>query len=153
MPEITEEQLKDLSPEQIAELQKQNCPFCMIASGKIPAIKVYEDSLIIGVMDIRPASKGHVLVFPREHRPIMPLMSKEEINALAIATKKISNAVLIGMKVKGTTIFIANGYAAGQKAPHFLLHVIPRNDNDNLFNLKPERISEEDLKRIQDALK
>lgn len=153
MPEISEEQLSKLSPEQLAELQKQNCPFCMIAAGKIPAIKVYEDNLNMAVMDIRPAAKGHVLIFPKEHKPIMPLMTKEEINSMAIMAKKISNAILIGMKVKGTTIFAANGYAAGQKSPHFLLHIIPRNENDNLFKVNPERYSPNDLKKLVAALK
>ena len=35
----------------------------------------------------------------------------------------MSHTLLKSLQCKGTTIFIANGVAAGQKAPHVLVHV------------------------------
>ena len=44
---IVEEELKNMSPEQIAELQKQNCIFCHIISGKIKSKKIVTIIMII----------------------------------------------------------------------------------------------------------
>ena len=58
MSQVTEEELQKMSPEQIAELQKQNCIFCKIIAGEIPSKKVYEDDNFIGILDINPATQG-----------------------------------------------------------------------------------------------
>ena len=41
-----EEKLKNMSPEELMEFQKQQCIFCQIISGKIPAKKIYEDDKV-----------------------------------------------------------------------------------------------------------
>jgi len=50
---------------------------------------------------------------------------------MAILAKTLSNAMIKGMGFKGVSIFIANGAAAGQRAPHIIMHVIPRMENDS----------------------
>ena len=44
----------ELSPEQqqAMEQQKAQCIFCQIIAGKIPGKKVYEDDLVVGILDI-----------------------------------------------------------------------------------------------------
>jgi histidine triad (HIT) family protein len=110
----------------------ENCIFCHIASGKVPSKKVYEDEKVVGVLDINPASPGHVLIIPKKHIMILPQMSDEDIGHAFNVAKKLSLHLLRNIKAKGTNIFVANGAAAGQKAPHFMIHVIPRDDNDKL---------------------
>jgi len=46
---------------------KNDCIFCKIVKGKIPAEKVYEDDNFIGILDINPEMEGHTLVFPKKH--------------------------------------------------------------------------------------
>lgn len=150
MPEITEEQLRSMSPEQIAELQKKNCVFCRIMTGEIPAKKVYEDEECIAVMDINPANPGHLLVIPKEHYQIMPQMPEHIAGHMFMVSKALTQATLKALKSQGTTIFAANGMAAGQKAPHFLIHVIPRFEGDGLSLQIPERrASEAELQKIK----
>lgn len=45
----------------------ENCIFCKIATGEIPAHKVYEDDDFIAFLDIHPQAPGHVQVIPKEH--------------------------------------------------------------------------------------
>jgi hypothetical protein len=49
--QMTEEEarkkLESMSPEEIAELQKKNCIFCHIISGKVASKKVYEDQKVL----------------------------------------------------------------------------------------------------------
>ncbi|NMC08786.1 HIT domain-containing protein, partial [Candidatus Microgenomates bacterium] len=44
-----------------------DCIFCKIVKGDIPCYKVYEDEEVIAFLDIKPLSKGHVLVLPKKH--------------------------------------------------------------------------------------
>ena len=48
-------------------MKKEDCIFCKIASGEIPSNTIYENSEFKVIMDIAPASKGHVLIIPKEH--------------------------------------------------------------------------------------
>jgi histidine triad (HIT) family protein len=127
-----EEELSSLSPEQIEELQRKNCVFCQIASGKIPSKKVYEDEKCIAVLDISPANLGHMLLLPKEHYSVMPQLPDLLTGHLFRIAKKLSQAALKAFKLRGTTIFVANGMAAGQKAPHVLIHIIPRAFDDGI---------------------
>ena len=45
----------------------ENCIFCRIVKGEIPAAKIYEDDLVFAFLDIAPINFGHVLVIPKEH--------------------------------------------------------------------------------------
>ena len=42
-------------------MKKEDCIFCKIAGGEIPSNTIYENSEFKVIMDIAPASKGHVL--------------------------------------------------------------------------------------------
>jgi histidine triad (HIT) family protein len=44
-----------------------DCIFCRIAAGQIPAEKVLETDLFVAFRDIHPRAPQHVLVIPREH--------------------------------------------------------------------------------------
>ncbi|MCK4588849.1 MAG: HIT family protein [Nanoarchaeota archaeon] len=152
--EALKEKLKDMSPEELKEFQKKNCIFCQIISGKVPSQQIYQDDKSLAVLDINPANKGHILLLPKEHHSIMPQMSEEEIAHLFIVAKYLSQAQLKAFKAQGSTIFVANGLAAGQRAQHFMLHIIPRFENDNLsvLNIPQKQIPESDLEKLREAL-
>jgi len=143
---VTEEDLANMSPEQLQELQKQNCIFCHIISGKVASKKIYEDDKVLAILDINPANPGHILLLTKEHYQIMPQVPDDEISYMLMVAKAISNACLKALKAQGTNIFIANGMVAGQKASHFMLHIIPRMNTDGIkiFNL-PEKSIQEDI--------
>lgn len=157
-PEEQKERLNEfisnLPPEEISALKEKQCPFCLMASGKIETKKVYEDSKILAVLDINPASAGHVLIFPKKHYPYLSNLSDEEISHLFIIVNKIGNKIINSLKAKGFNVYLASGYAAGQKSDHLIVHVIPRNENDGInFNWDAKKIAEEDFIRIRDLLK
>ena len=116
--EVSQEELAKMSPEEIKKLQEQNCIFCHIISGKVQSKKVFDDETCIGILDINPANPGHVLLLPRKHYSIMPQVPRDEIGHMFMVSKSLSNSMLRALNVNGTTIFVANGVTAGQKAPH-----------------------------------
>jgi len=156
MPEarqLTEEDLKNMSPEEIKELAKRQCIFCQIIAGKVSSKKVYEDEHCIAILDINPANPGHVLVLPKEHYSLMPAVPDDTTAHLGQVTKHISQALLKALKVQGTYIFVANGVAAGQKAQHFMVHLISRKEGDGLSLDIPEKVvREQQLEQLKSVL-
>lgn len=143
-----EEKLKNMSPEELANLQKQQCIFCQIVSGKIPAKKVFEDEKCLAIIDINPAAKGHLLLLPKEHYAIMPQVPAPLLDHLTITSKKLSQVMLRALKVSGTNIFIANGLAAGQRSQHFMIHIIPRKEVDRIMDWDEKLIAKDYQKQI-----
>lgn len=137
------------------ESPQQQCIFCLIAAGSIPSRKVFEDDKVIVVMDINPASPGHLLLVPKEHVMIMPQAPDPLVEHMGMVAKALSHALLKALKAQGTNVFIANGSAAGQRAQHFIMHVIPRKENDGITAFKlPERaLKEEQNKLLQKAFR
>ncbi|HYD03713.1 MAG TPA: HIT domain-containing protein [Alphaproteobacteria bacterium] len=148
-----EKNIEDMSPQEIAELQKKNCIFCKIASKEIPAKIIQEDNDIICILDINPASEGHVLVYPKKHYMIVPHLPDDLLSKLFSTVKLISNKLLTALQCAGTTVFIANGSAAGQKAPHVLIHVFPRRENDGLVKLPNYEMNDEQVEKLKKELK
>ena len=115
--------------------QKKNCIFCKIISGEIPSFKVYEDDLVIAIMDINPTTAGHVLLMPKEHYFLISMVP------LGVMAHMLKIAKYLGISIKKSvfcdriTMFIANGGVAGQQSHHFMMHIIPREDGDNFSNL------------------
>ncbi len=128
------------SQEELLQQQKANCIFCRIVKGEIPSKQVYVDERMVAILDINPATKGHVLVMTKEHYPIMPLLPPEEFSHLFGTAAALSGAVAKGSLAPRCSTFIANGAVAGQQSPHFLFHLIPREQGDGLESLAiPEK--------------
>ncbi|MBD3202668.1 HIT domain-containing protein [Candidatus Woesearchaeota archaeon] len=140
---------QDMNPQQIAQMQKEQCIFCKIISGEIPSKKLFENDKAVVILDINPANTGHALIIPKEHFQIMPQLPKELISHLFILAKRTSHVILKGLSINGTSVFIANGAVAGQKAPHFMMHVIPRRQGDGLFKIPKNPVDEASLDKIQ----
>ncbi|MBS3131659.1 HIT domain-containing protein [Candidatus Woesearchaeota archaeon] len=148
-----QEKIKSMSPEELKEFQKQQCIFCHIISGKVQSRKIFEDDKSLAVLDINPANPGHVLLMPKEHYAIMPQIPEDEIGHLFMAAKALSNAMLRSLEVQGTNIIVANGVAAGQRAQHFMIHVIPRKDKDGVnFELPQKAMTEEQMDGIAEKI-
>ena len=159
MPQLTEEQrkqleekLRNMSPEELREFQKQQCIFCQIISGKVPSKKIYEDNTCLAVLDINPATKGHLLLLPKEHYTIMPQLPDKEIGHLFSVAKTLSQLLLKALKVSGTTVFIANGLAAGQRAQHFMIHLIPRKEGDGILDFQEKLVDAKMRQKVRAAI-
>jgi len=117
----------------------KECVFCQIAAGTIPGHLIFEDNLCVVLLDIHPANPGHLLIIPKKHYPIMPLVPDSVVHHLFSVVQKMSKALLHALSSEGATILIANGKSAGQKAPHAMIHLIPRKEGDGLALSLPVR--------------
>ncbi|MFC1800903.1 HIT family protein [Nanoarchaeota archaeon] len=149
-----QEKLSKMSPEELKEFQKKQCIFCQIISGQVESQKVYEDEKHVAVLDINPANVGHILLLPKEHYSILPQMKDEEVSQMFTVAKHLSQVLLKALKAQGTNIFVANGMVAGQRAQHFMIHVVPRFEADKVigFQIPQKEVTESDLKKLREIL-
>jgi len=104
---------------------KVGCIFCDIASGKIPAKKVYEDDKIIAFDDIAPQAPVHVIVIPKKHLSgIMAIDDKQAdlITNIFRAVKGIAKKK--NVESSGFRVVVNHGKDAGQAVEHLHFHVI-----------------------------
>ena len=110
-----------------------SCVFCAITAGDAPAIRVYEDEDLLAILDIRPFTRGHTLVFPKQHTVDLTDTPPETVAAMAALGQRIARAARIsGLHADGNNIAINDGKAAFQSVFHIHLHVVPRHRGDKL---------------------
>ena len=108
------------------------CIFCKIVKKEIPSAVVYEDDKVLAFLDIAPVNKGHTLVVPKEHYETLMDIPEDSLSKTVSALKKVSTAVMQGVKADGISVSMSNYRAAGQVIPHAHIHVIPRFEDDGL---------------------
>ncbi len=112
----------------------EECIFCKIVSGNIPAYKVYEDKETLAFLDINPVHEGHTLVIPKDHFENIYSIPPETLARLTLTTQKMAVAVKNAVEADGINIIMNNEKDAGQIVFHAHFHVIPRKHNDGLAN-------------------
>jgi histidine triad (HIT) family protein len=83
-------------------------------------------------MDINPATRGHLLVIPREHSADLLDVPDEDLEACARMAQKLAMKAKDRLGADGVNVLNSCGKAAWQTVFHFHLHVIPRYDTDPL---------------------
>lgn len=110
----------------------EDCIFCKIVDGKIPATKIYEDDKVVSFLDIMPANKGHCLIVPKNHAQTLVEMHEEDLTATVKAVKKVARALSLSFGNASFNMVMNNGKEAGQIVNHAHIHLIPRFQKDRL---------------------
>ena len=131
-----------------------NCIFCKIANGEIPAATLYEDENFRVILDLGPASKGHALILPKFHAANIYELPDEMAAKGMILAKKMATAMTEALKCDGFNIVQNNGECAGQTVFHFHMHLIPRYKGDNVgITWNPGELTDEDKEEILSKVK
>jgi histidine triad (HIT) family protein len=109
-----------------------DCLFCKIVAGDVPATLVHEDERTVAFMDINPATRGHLLVVPREHAENVLEIDPDDLEAVARTGQAMARRVRDKLGADGVNLLNSTGSVAWQTVFHFHLHVIPRYENDPL---------------------
>ncbi len=115
----------------------QDCVFCKIIAGAIPASVVCEDKHTIAFMDIGAVNPGHVLVVARRH--VENIFGLDDAQAASVmrTAARVARALKAAFAPDGVNLFQANGAAAEQTVFHFHVHVLPRRSGDGLRLIWP----------------
>jgi histidine triad (HIT) family protein len=106
-------------------MSDENCLFCKIVKGEIPADIVYESETAFAFRDINPKAPTHVLVIPRKHiSTINDIGTDDEtiLGSLYTAAREI--AAQEGIAEDGYRAVMNCNEAAGQSVFHIHLHVM-----------------------------
>ncbi|CAN7563816.1 HIT family protein [Mycolicibacterium frederiksbergense] len=110
-----------------------SCVFCAIVAGEAPAIRIHEDEDLLAILDIRPFTRGHTLVLPKQHTVDLTDTPPATLAAMAVLGQRVAQASRVsGLHADGNNVAINDGKAAFQSVFHLHLHVVPRHNGDKL---------------------
>lgn len=132
-----------------------DCIFCKIVNGDIPSYKIYEDDRVFAFLDIKPLSKGHTLVLPKEHFENVFDIPKDLYAYMFEVAKNISANIKEKYQPEGIFINQNNGEMAGQSVLHIHIHVKPiyNESQKHKEEDKGMQLSTEEMEKICNDLK
>lgn len=110
----------------------EDCLFCGIVAGDVPAEIVDSDEHTVSFMDINPATPGHALVVPRTHSADLIDVPDLDLERTMLAARRLARRIRAALEPAGFNVLNSCGAAAWQTIFHFHLHVIPRYEGDPL---------------------
>jgi histidine triad (HIT) family protein len=103
----------------------QDCLFCGIVEGRIPAELVREDEETVAFQDINPQAPVHMLVIPRKHLGSLDDAGTDDgslLGALLAAAQDVARKA--GIAESGYRTVINTGDEGGQTVGHLHVHVL-----------------------------
>ena len=127
-----------------------DCIFCKLANGVFETNTLYEDDDFRVIFDASPATKGHVLILPKEHAANVFELSEETASKVFVLAKKIATVLKEVTGCEGVNILQNNGEIAGQTVFHFHMHLIPRYKDDKVnVGWEPGNIDENGIDELK----
>ena len=98
--------------------------FCKIINKEVSSNILYEDELVIAIMDVNPRSNGHTLVIPKKHYNDIYDVDNNTLMHMWDVARDINNLIVKKLHSNGVTYEI--NYGICQEVKHIHLHIIPR---------------------------
>lgn len=123
----------------------ENCIFCQIVKGDIPAKKIYEDEHHLAFLSVGPASPGHTIVIPKKHTATFAELEASEATDLIKIVQKLAIEIKAKLHADAFNLGLNNGEIAGQVIPHVHWHIMPRYKNDGLVHWQVNEQAKEQM--------
>lgn len=125
-----------------------DCIFCKIAAGEVPAEKVYEDDLFVAFLDRNPINPGHTLIIPKEHVDHFsdipqPLYGQlfDLVKRIAPILKEVMGSARTGLAIEGFGV------------AHAHIHLVPINHGNELNPERARLATSEELREIGEKIR
>lgn len=106
-------------------METNDCIFCKIAAGEIPAKIIYQDESTTAFQDLNPVAPVHVLIIPNRH---IPSVNQASVDDEAVFGHLVSVAKQLAAEFdvdqSGYRLVINSGPDAGQSVFHVHMHLI-----------------------------
>ena len=102
-----------------------DCLFCKIAAGEIPATLVHLDDRVVAFRDINPQAPVHILLIPRDHVASLDTARDEDrslLGSLLLAARDIARKE--GLAEGGYRTVLNVGDDGGQTVHHLHVHLL-----------------------------
>ena len=122
--------------------------FTRIINGEIPCCKLAENERFISFLDIRPISRGHALVIPKQETDYLFNLDDATLSEIFLFARPIAKAIESVVPCKRIGVIVA-----GLEVPHAHVHLVPVSGEGDLTfaNAKPADIA--DLKLLAMAIR
>lgn len=100
-----------------------DCVFCSIISGDVPAEIVHSGDHSVAFRDLDPQAPTHVLVIPRRHEPDLAALVRADPDATAGLARAIAD-VADAEGLEGYRVVFNTGAQASQTVFHCHAHVL-----------------------------
>jgi histidine triad (HIT) family protein len=110
----------------VGYLMSDDCVFCKIVNGDIPAEVFLANDDFIVILDANPKVEGHLLVIPKRHYDNFLVFPLEVYEKFLVTVKDAVEK----LGVKDFNLILNNGKDAGQVVGHLHLHILPRKEGD-----------------------
>ena len=107
----------------------QDCIFCKIEKGEIPADITYQNERVLAFRDIAPAAPVHILIIPKKHIESISnidVSDVELVGTLILAAANIAKE--LGISDTGYRLIFNTGPDSGQMVGHIHLHLLGGKD-------------------------
>ncbi|MBL8394811.1 MAG: histidine triad nucleotide-binding protein [Candidatus Accumulibacter sp.] len=101
-----------------------DCLFCRIVAGRIPARKVHEDDELLVFHDINPARPVHLLVIPKRHITSLATASEADIPLLGRMLAVTNRLASEQGSPDGFRVIINTGRIGHQEVQHLHAHIV-----------------------------
>jgi histidine triad (HIT) family protein len=118
--------------------------FTKIVKGELPSYKVFEDETCLAFLNIKPFSKGHTLVIPKQQIEFLWDLDGPLYGHLMEITKKVALRLKTALEVPYVGLQVV-----GVDVPHTHVHVIPFSDS-SVFHLKPDELEMADPSELKE---
>ena len=102
----------------------QDCIFCKIVRGEIPARKVYEDDEILGFHDIHPLAPTHFMLIPKRHIASLAEATMEDAGVLGRIMALTGRLAREQGSPEGYRTIVNSGRIGRQDVMHVHVHVL-----------------------------
>lgn len=100
-----------------------DCIFCKIISGDLPSKVLYQDDLVMVIMDNNPIRDGHTLIIPKKHYTDFTELDDEITTHIFKIAKKMTKVLMEKLNADSVTLLV--NYGEDQKVKHYHLHLLP----------------------------
>ena len=102
----------------------ENCIFCKIIAGEIPAQIVHRDGEVVVITDVNPQAPQHLLVMPVQHWRNLPELAASDSQELVAKLFSVASQFGRERGERGFRLVANTGPAGGQTVDHLHIHVL-----------------------------
>ncbi|MCL2830174.1 MAG: histidine triad nucleotide-binding protein [Betaproteobacteria bacterium] len=102
----------------------EDCIFCKIVRGEIPARKVFENDEMLAFHDIHPLRPVHLLLIPKKHIASLAGVGPEDAPLLGNMMAAANRLAVEAGSPEGFRLIVNVGSIGGQEVPHLHFHIV-----------------------------
>lgn len=123
--------------------------FSKIVAGEIPSYKVAENDRFFAFLDIRPMTKGHTLVIPKQETDYLFDLDDNQLGEMMIFAKTVAKAIEKSVVCQRVGVMVI-----GLEVPHAHIHLIPIQKEGDMSLTNPRvELTQDEFERIAQAIR